>query len=130
MTTSVGDAVLDVRTSPSPVTSTIKGIGNVASDTFKVLKGSAPVAALGAYFTAQDIKQAMDSNEDMEEDVMKAYEEGAFNFEKGEHPQFPDLSGEELYEAIMKNLENYTKNMKEHIQFVKNLYQRPKYFQR
>ena len=106
LTNSVGDAVLDVRTSPSPVTSTLRGVGNVASDTAKVLKGSGLLSVAGAYFTAQDIKQMMDSNEEFEEEVMKAYEDGAFNFEKGEHPEFPDLDGQELYELIMKNLEN------------------------
>ena len=106
ITNSVSDAVLDVRTSPKPVMSTIKGVGNVASDTAKVLKGSGLLSVAGAYFTAQDIKQMMDSNEEFEEEVMKAYEEGAFNFGKGEHPEFPDLTGQELYELVMKNLEN------------------------
>lgn len=106
MTTSVGDAVMDVRTSPTPVRSAMTGVGNVASDTAKVLKGSGLLTVAGAYFTAQDIKQMMDSNEVFEEEVMKAYEEGAFNFEKGEHPEFPDLTGQELYELVMKNLEN------------------------
>lgn len=106
ITTSVSDAVMDVRTSPTPVRSFMTGVGNVASDTAKVLKGSGLLSVAGAYFTAQDIKQMMDSNEEFEEEVMKAYEEGAFNFEKGEHPEFPDLTGQELYELVMKNLEN------------------------
>lgn len=106
ITNSVSDAVLDVRTSPNPIRSSMTGIGNVASDTAKVLKGSGLLSVAGAYFTAQDIKQMMDSNEEFEEEVMKAYEEGAFNFGKGEHPEFPDLTGQELYELVMKNLEN------------------------
>ena len=106
ITNSVSDAVLDVRTSPTPIRSSMTGIGNVASDTAKVLKGSGLLSVAGAYFTAQDIKQMMDSNEEFEEEVMKAYEEGAFNFGKGEHPEFPDLTGQELYELVMKNLEN------------------------